>query len=86
VKQALLRQLTNHGRPVVRVEDANFENRSELLLAHDLQGAELDLGYARDTLRNLARIWGRPVHIQTVLGEKGRLLTHDGMEYREREL
>jgi stage V sporulation protein R len=85
VKKALLRQLTNHGRPVVRVEDANFENRSELLLAHDFQGAELDLAYARDTLRNLARIWGRPVHIHTVLGEKDKLLSHDGLEYHEKE-
>jgi hypothetical protein len=47
---------------------------------------ELDLDYARDTLRNLARIWGRPVHIQTVLGEMDKLLTHDGLEFREREL
>jgi stage V sporulation protein R len=86
VKQALLQQLTNHGRPVVRVENANFENRTELLLAHDFQGAELDLDYARDTLRNLARVWGRPVHIETVLGERKKLLTHDGMEFREREL
>jgi stage V sporulation protein R len=86
VKQALLQQLTNHGRPVVRVENANFENRTELLLAHDFQGAELDLDYARDTLRNLARIWGRPVHVETVLGEKRKLLTHDGLEFHDREL
>lgn len=84
VKQALLQQLTNHGLPVVRVEDANFENRTELLLAHDFQGAELDLAYARDTLQNVARIWGRPVHIRTVVGETSRLLSHDGLEFRER--
>jgi stage V sporulation protein R len=85
IKQQLLFQLTNHGRPVVRIVEANHENRSELLLAHDYQGIELDLGYARDTLRNLARIWGRPVHLHTVLGEKEKLLSHDGAEFRERE-
>lgn len=70
---------------MIRVEDANHDNRSELLLAHDYQGIELDLGYARDTLRNAALIWGRPVHIRTVLGEKAKLLTHDGTEFRERD-
>lgn len=85
IRQQLLLQLTNHGRPVIRVEDANFENRSELLLTHDYQGIELDLGYARDTLRNLARIWGRPVHVRTTFGEKEKLLSHDGTEFHERD-
>ncbi len=84
IKQQLLFSLTNHGQPIIRVEDANFDNRGELLLAHDYQGIDLDLGYARDTLRNLQRIWGRPVNIRTVLGEKEKILTHDGKEFKEK--
>ena len=84
IKQALLTQLTNHGQPIVRVEDANFENRGELLLVHDYQGVELDLAYARDTLKNLQKLWRRPVNLQTVLGGKGRILTHDGKEFKEK--
>ncbi len=85
IKSQLLLQLTNHGRPVIRVEDANFDNRSELLLEHDYQGIELDLGYARDTLRNLARIWGRPANLRTTLGGKPKLLTHDGSDFQEKD-
>ncbi len=85
IKRQLLLQLTNHGRPVILVEDGNFENRGELFLTHDYQGIELDLAYARDTLRNLARIWGRPAHIRTTLEGKEKLLSHDGTEFHERE-
>lgn len=83
VKRQLLQQLTNNGRPVITVEDGNHENRGELRLAHDFQGIELDLAFARDTLRNVARIWGRPAHVRTVLGGKAKLLSHDGTEFRE---
>jgi len=86
IKQALLHQLTNHGQPVIRVEDANFDNRGELLLVHDYQGIELDLAYARDTLRNLQKVWRRPVNLRTVLGDKEQLLSHDGKEFKEKAL
>ncbi len=84
IKEQLLFQLTNAGHPVISVEDGNYENRGELLLTHDHQGVDLDLQYARDTLQNLAKIWGRPCHVVTRSGDKERLLSHDGTEFRER--
>mgnify|MGYP001220168097 CR=1 FL=1 len=86
IKQQLLFQLTNHGQPIIRVIDANFENRGELLLEHDHQGIDLDLGYARDTLRNLTRLWRRPANIRTRMGERERLLMHDGQEFKETKI
>ena len=68
------------------MEDGNYENRGELFLHHDHQGIDLNLGYARDTLKNLQRIWGRPVNLRTRLGEKEKLLTHDGSDFREKVL
>ncbi len=44
VKEKLLFQLTNAGNPFIYVEDANFENRGELLLRHDHQGMDLRAG------------------------------------------
>jgi stage V sporulation protein R len=78
VKRSLLTQLTNGGRPIILVEDGNFRNRSELLLRHQYEGAELDLDYAQATLANLQRIWTRPVHIVTVRDDKRVLLSFDG--------
>ncbi len=83
VKQQLLFSLTNLGRPLIYVKDANFKNRGELVLEHRYSGPELKLDYARATLENLHRLWKRPVHIETVLDEKPILLTFDGIEHRK---
>jgi stage V sporulation protein R len=85
IKQQLLWQLTNMGRPIIRVENGNFENRGEILLYHDHQGVDLDLAFASGTLQNVQRIWGRPVFLQTMLGGKPKLLVHDGESFKERD-
>ena len=46
VKQQLLLSLTNAGNPIISVVDANHGNRSELLLEHTHQGADLRLDWA----------------------------------------
>ena len=74
VKDQLLKQLTNRGQPVIVVEDGNFENRSELLLRHIHEGTDLDAAQARDTLRNTAKLWTRPVSLLTKIEGKGKLL------------
>jgi stage V sporulation protein R len=81
VKRRLLFSLTNRGQPVARVMDANHANRGELYLKHAFEGLPLDLQKARDTLRNLHVLWGRPVHLETVEDERGRLLSFDGREH-----
>lgn len=83
VKQSLLNQLTNGGRPIILVEDGNFRNRGELLLQHQYHGVELDLDYAQATLANIEHIWTRPVHIATVREDTPILLSFDGTEHSE---
>ncbi len=84
VKQKLLFQLTNFGQPYIYVKDGNFENRAELLLHHQHNGFELRFDYARDVLQNIYRIWRRPVNIETLVEDKGRLLTFDGKDHTEK--
>ena len=86
IKKQLLSNLTNGGQPFLYVTDGNHANRGELYLRHKYEGTELKLDHAKDTLRNVQRIWGRPVNLETVLNGKGRLLTYDGSEHREREV
>jgi stage V sporulation protein R len=80
VKDQLLQALTNFGQPFIYVVDANYLNRGELLLAHRHEGVDLKMGYARDTLRNLARIWRRPVSILTIVDDKAKRIRFDGAE------
>jgi len=72
VKDQMLRMLTNRGQPTIYVDDANLENRSELLLRHAHDGTDLDVGQAKDSLRALYKIWTRPVSLLTRLEGKGK--------------
>ena len=80
VKQQLLFSLTNMGRPIISVVDANYKNRGELFLNHESSGVDIQVDYALDTLRNLHAIWTRPVHVETRLNEKRTILSFDGNE------
>jgi stage V sporulation protein R len=80
VKSKLLQQLTNFGQPFIYVVDANYLNRGELLLGHRHEGRDLKLDYARDTLRNLERVWRRPTSILTVIDDKPKRIRFDGSE------
>ncbi len=82
VRERLLFQLTNSGQPVVVVEDANYRNRGELLLAHRTDQTGLDKTYAKRTLQNVLTIWQRPVHIRTV-DHRGKTIvwSHDGESF-----
>jgi stage V sporulation protein R len=82
VKEQILFSLTNLGQPIVQVVDANFENRGELYLRHQFEGVPLDEARAVDTLKNVQRLWRRPVHLETVEDDRPRLLTFDGAESR----
>ncbi|MDP7018068.1 MAG: SpoVR family protein [Pirellulaceae bacterium] len=85
IKQQLLFNLTNAGRPIIQVVDGNHKNRGELLLEHRFSGAELKNDYARDTLINLNQLWNRPVHIETVRESGAVVLSYDGKKYEETE-
>jgi len=86
IKQKLLFRMTNFGQPYIMVEDGNYNNRGELYLRHRHEGVDLKVDYARDTLRNIHRIWTRPIHIETILDDKKRLISFDGRDYHERKI
>jgi stage V sporulation protein R len=85
VKQQLLFGLTNFGQPIIRIEDANYENRGELLLSHQHEGIDLEYDKAADTLRNIHAIWRRPVHIYTKYSSQPKLLSFDGKDIVEKD-
>ncbi len=86
VKEKLLFQLTNGGNPFIYVDDANHDNRGELLLKHDHQGLDLRQDYAKEVMRALLRVWKRPVSVTTVAEGKPVLLRYDGKEQTTRHL
>lgn len=81
IKFKLLFQLTNFGQPIINVIDANFENRGELLLAHMYEGVEMQPDHMQETMRNMFKIWGRPVNVATVLDGERRIVKFNGKEF-----
>src|SRR5437667_3629369 len=81
IKQRLLFSLTNFGKPWIYVIDGNYRNRGELLLKHAFSGVELRLDQAADTLANVQYIWGRPVHLTTLVDGKPTTLSFDGTDH-----
>ena len=75
VKEQILWGISNMGQPLIEVTDGNHENRGELYLSHRFEGLEIDMRFAAETLNALEAIWGRPVHLESKLDDKGILLS-----------
>ena len=78
IKNYLLKMLTNLGNPRISVSDGNYHNRGELLLEHHHEGVDLQHEYTIEVLRNLHRVWKRPVHIKTVIDSIAKCVGFDG--------
>jgi stage V sporulation protein R len=78
VRDRMLDGMTNFGVPVIRVEDGDYQRRGELYLKHYHDGKDLDVDYTEKTLRAVQHLWGRPVHLHTVVEGEATRLTFDG--------
>ena len=78
VRDQIVRGLTSYGIPYIAVEDGDHKRNRELYLKHYFDGDELDTRYTEKTLRYVNQLWGRTVHLETVVDEKPVLFTYDG--------
>jgi stage V sporulation protein R len=80
IRKMIVGSMTNFGVPYIQVEDGDYRKARELYLRHVYEGREIDVGYAERVLRYIHAIWGRPVHLETVLDNQPILLSFDGTE------
>ena len=78
VRDQIVRSLTSYGIPYITVEDGDFKRNRELYLKHHFDGDELDQRYTEKTLRYVQQLWGRTVHVETVVDDKPVLFSYDG--------
>lgn len=78
IRDMLVASMTNFGVPYIVVEDGDYRRNHELYLRHSYEGQEIDIKYAERTLHSVFQLWGRPVHIETVLEDRKILLSYDG--------
>lgn len=81
IKGKLLSQLSNSGRPMLSVVNGNYQNRSELYLKHQYEGFELKIDWLKEVLKNLHKIWTRPVYVETIYEEREHVFGFDGKEH-----
>ncbi|HZZ44759.1 MAG TPA: SpoVR family protein [Tepidisphaeraceae bacterium] len=86
IKQTLLYQLTNMGQPFIYVLDGNYCNRGELYLAHKHNGPDIEIKFAVETLKNLYKLWQRPVHLQARIDDEMTLFSYAGEQYRQQTI
>jgi stage V sporulation protein R len=86
IRETLLYQLTNMGKPFIYVVDGNYRNAGELFLAHRHNGLDMEIKAAIETLRNLHTIWRRPVHLQMRVDDDIMLLSFDGKQSQQQKI
>ncbi|OUM97992.1 MAG: stage V sporulation protein R [Paenibacillaceae bacterium ZCTH02-B3] len=84
VRDRLVESRVNCGFPYLEVLDGNWRMNGELYIRHRYEGAELDLKYVEGTMPHVARLWGKPVHLETVVDGKTILFTCDGQKTTRR--
>jgi stage V sporulation protein R len=83
VRDQLVANMTNFGFPYIVVADGDYNRNRELYLKHSYEGAELDTNYARKVLEYVYKLWGRPVHLETVVDEERVVMHYDGEDHDE---
>lgn len=77
VRQNFVNSLQNYGQPVINIDvgGGDYNGNQELYLKHDWEGQKLDLERAKKTLTHIYNLWGRTVHLETVLGDDQLILS-----------
>jgi stage V sporulation protein R len=83
VRDQLVSNMTNFGFPYLQVEDGDYNGNRELYLKHRYEGTELDMRYGRKALEHVHALWGRPVHLETVVDDDSTVLHFNGTEHAE---
>jgi stage V sporulation protein R len=83
VRDQLVANLTNFGFPYIEVADGDYNGNRELYLKHRFEGTELEMKYARKTLQNVQALWGRTVHLETVVDGELYVMHADGKDKEE---
>ena len=78
VRDQLVSMRVNGSFPYIVVENGDYMRLGELYLQHGYEGTELDPHYLENVLPYIHQLWGRPIHLETVVEGKQVVYTFDG--------
>lgn len=71
VRDQLANSVGMGGIPAISPQEVD---KGDLILEHDFEGRELELEYAQETIKYVARLWGGGVKIRTKLDGKDKVI------------
>lgn len=86
VRDQLVNMRVNGGFPYITVNDGDYLKNGELYLKHWFEDIELDLKYLEKVLPYVYQLWGRTVHMETIVEKKEVLFTYDGKQMQRKYL
>ncbi|MFB5284661.1 SpoVR family protein [Peribacillus sp. Hz7] len=86
VRNQLVNMRVNGGFPYITVNDGDYMRNGELYLKHWYEDIELDLKYLEKVLPYIHQLWGRPVHLESVMESKTMLFSYDGKGIHRKHL
>lgn len=84
VRDQLCAVRVNGGFPVLMVHDGDYLKNGELYIKHAFEGTELDVKYLEKTLPHVYNLWGRTVHMETMLDNRAVVFSFDGKKAHRR--
>ena len=78
VRDQLVNMRANGGFPYIEVENGDYLKNGELYIKHRYEGIELDLKYLEKVLPYIHQLWGRTVHMESNVENKGVVFSYDG--------
>ena len=76
IKETLIKNVGMGGVPVIKIEDADYNQNRSLYVKHYHEGRDLQLEYAEKAISYLHRLWGHEVVLETVVNSKRALLSY----------
>nr|WP_212508637.1 SpoVR family protein [Litoribacterium kuwaitense] len=86
VRDQLIGMRVNGGFPYLVVTDGDYKKNNELYITHEYEGIELDLKYLEKVLPYIYQLWGRNVHLRTVVEGKDCLFSYNGTQVARKQL
>ena len=86
IRNEFIASRTNGGFPYIVVHDGDYMRNGELYLKHKYESAELDLVHLEHVLQHIFRLWGKSVHIETIIERQKTLFSYNGLKHFRRKI
>ena len=86
VRDQLVSMRVNGGFPYLTVVDGDYNRNGELYLMHHYEGTELDLPYLEHVLPYIYELWGRPVHLESMVEDRDIRFSCHGEDVKKKFL